>query len=266
MVLVRPQSPKGERSLAPQEDTLAEPQKPTVVVVAGPTASGKSGLGLALAQDLRRGGDQCRCHAGLSRPGNSDRTAFRRRPGGGAPSALRHPRRARGLLRRPLVRSGAARDRGGLGGRARQPILVGGTGLYLKALREGLTPLPEVPAAVRAAAVARFEALGGPAFREELAARDPETAAKLHPNDRQRLIRAWEVLEASGRGLAAWRAEQAATAGAGEPLPFRDSGDPAVPRAGLCQLRCALPQDAGGKGPWKRSKRSSAGTYPRICR
>ena len=74
---------------------------------------------------------------------------------------------------------------------------------------EGLAEVPEVPAAVRAAAEARHRELGGPGLHAELAARDPHMAERLRPGDSQRLIRAWEVLEATGRSLAEWQAEGA---------------------------------------------------------
>jgi tRNA dimethylallyltransferase len=91
-------------------------------------------------------------------------------------------------------------------GAGRLPVVVGGTGLYLRALARGLADLPQIPDELRRAARARHEALGGPAFYAELAARDPATAARLEPGDSQRLIRAWEVLEATGRPLAEWQA------------------------------------------------------------
>jgi tRNA dimethylallyltransferase len=89
------------------------------------------------------------------------------------------------------------------------PLVVGGTGLYLRALIEGLAEVPEVPAAVRDAAEARHRELGGPGLHAELVVRDPAMAARLEPGDSQRLIRAWEVLEATGRSLAEWQAEGA---------------------------------------------------------
>ena len=93
----------------------------------------------------------------------------------------------------------------------RLPIVTGGTGLYLRALLEGLDPVPAIPEPIRARARALHDELGGPAFHAALAERDPAMAGRLHPNDRQRLVRAWEVLEATGRSLADW---QAAGAGA----------------------------------------------------
>jgi len=91
---------------------------------------------------------------------------------------------------------------------ARRPaIVVGGTGLYLHALLHGLAEVPPVPAERRAAAAALYERLGGPAFHAELRARDPAMAARLEPHDRQRLIRAFEVISATGRSLADWQAD-----------------------------------------------------------
>lgn len=85
------------------------------------------------------------------------------------------------------------------------PILVGGTGLYIKALTEGFSPIPDIPPEIRKDAVATQEELGNPAFHAALAATDPEMAARLNPNDTQRLIRAWEVHKATGKSLAHWQ-------------------------------------------------------------
>lgn len=85
------------------------------------------------------------------------------------------------------------------------PVIIGGTGLYLRALIEGLSPIPAVPPEIRARAGARQAELGNPGFHADLAARDSVMASRLHPQDTQRLIRAWEVLEATGRSLAYWQ-------------------------------------------------------------
>ena len=97
----------------------------------------------------------------------------------------------------------------------RIPLVVGGTGLYFRALIEGLAPVPEIPPEVRAAARARHAQLGGEAFHEELRRRDPALAARLDPGDSQRLVRAWEVVEATGVALSEWQAQ----APEGEPFP-----------------------------------------------
>ena len=85
------------------------------------------------------------------------------------------------------------------------PIIIGGTGLYLRALMQGLSPIPNSPPEVRQRGIARQRELGNPAFHAELALRDPEMAARLHPQDTQRLVRAWEVIEGTGRSLAYWQ-------------------------------------------------------------
>ncbi len=87
----------------------------------------------------------------------------------------------------------------------RLPIIVGGTGLYLRALMQGLAEIPDVPAEVRVAARKRLEDIGNAAFHAELAMRDPVIAARLAPGDGQRMLRAWEVAEATGTPLSEWQ-------------------------------------------------------------
>jgi tRNA dimethylallyltransferase len=174
-----------------------------LIVVAGPTASGKSALALRLAQAT--GGviinaDSMQLYRELriltARPTPEDEA--------------RAPHRLYGILAaedpasagRWLELAGAAIAEAHT--EARPAIVVGGTGLYLHALLHGLAPVPEIPAAVRDAARARGAALGAPALHAELAERDPAMAARLRPTDRQRLIRAYEVVVGTGRSLAAW--------------------------------------------------------------
>jgi tRNA dimethylallyltransferase len=87
----------------------------------------------------------------------------------------------------------------------RIPIVVGGTGLYFKALLEGLSPIPAVPETIRAHWRAEARRLGSTALHRVLAERDPQTAARLRPTDPQRIVRALEVFEATGRPLADWQ-------------------------------------------------------------
>jgi tRNA dimethylallyltransferase len=94
------------------------------------------------------------------------------------------------------------------GQRGLLPLLVGGTGLYLDALLYGLAAIPDVPPLVRQTIQVRYDDLGGEALHGELATLDPEYAAKIHPNDRQRITRALEVFETTGRVLSSWHAEQ----------------------------------------------------------
>jgi tRNA dimethylallyltransferase len=87
----------------------------------------------------------------------------------------------------------------------RLPMVVGGTGLYLRALKEGLAPIPEIPAEIRSAAVKLYRELGGAAFRERLAQLDPAGARRLHPRDKQRLTRSFEVVRATGVAIGDWQ-------------------------------------------------------------
>lgn len=89
----------------------------------------------------------------------------------------------------------------------KQPILVGGSGLYFKALTEGFSPMPQVPATLRKHVCDLYDMLGPAGFHTALKKIDPEIADRLHPTDRQRCIRAREVFEASGEPLSAWQAK-----------------------------------------------------------
>jgi tRNA dimethylallyltransferase len=187
----------------PKGDRIA--QAP-VVVLTGPTASGKSDLALALAGEFGGtviNGDSLQVYRELeiltARPGPAELAQAPHRLYGVLPGRERcSAGRWHGLAAREIDR---AHDED------RLPVVVGGTGLYLKALEHGLAAVPPIPPEVRAAAGARHAALGGPAFHAALAERDPESAGRIHPADRQRLIRAWEVHEATGRTLAAWQAQ-----------------------------------------------------------
>lgn len=202
-----------------ERSAVAEADLP-VLVIGGPTASGKSALAVALAERL--GGEVINADSMQIYRGLPILTA---QPD--AATQDRAPHRLYGLLDldqscsagrwRSLAIAAIAASRGA----GRLPIVVGGTGLYLRALMSGLAEIPDTPPALRARLAAELEAIGAPAFHQALAARDPEMAARLLPSDRQRLIRAAEVLEATGRSLAEW---QRATPPklAGEPvLQFR---------------------------------------------
>ena len=178
-----------------------------VVVIGGPTASGKSALALDVARAF--GGtvinaDSMQLYAELS--------VLTARP---APEELAQaPHRLYGVLPAAVRGSAAAWRRMALDaindalGQGWLPVVVGGTGLYLRALMQGLSDVPPVPEAIRHAGRERYAAIGGDAFRTELVARDP-ASAKLHAGDVTRLTRAWEVLEATGRPLTAWQVEAA---------------------------------------------------------
>ena len=174
------------------------------VLIAGPTASGKSAAALALAEKL--GGaiinaDSMQVYAELriltARPTPEDESRV--------PHFLYGHVRACERYSAGRYQDEAARALLQARGRNLLPIFVGGTGLYFAALMEGLSPIPQVPASVRAAVRRRFEALGRDAFFADLLNRDEATAAKLGPSDTQRLLRAADVLEATGRPLSAWQ-------------------------------------------------------------
>ena len=103
-----------------------------------------------------------------------------------------------------------------IAGDGRTPLLVGGTMLYFRALLHGLSPLPGADAAVRARLDARAESDGWPALHAELARVDPDAARRIHPNDAQRIQRALEVHEVSGRTMTDWQ-----RAPDPHPLPWR---------------------------------------------
>lgn len=176
-----------------------------VVVLYGPTASGKSDLAIALAERLNGiviNADSLQVYAELeiltARP---DKTAL-----------ARAPHRLFGVL--PAAEAGSAawwRDAvlteiAAAHAAGKRAILAGGTGLYLKTLIEGLSPVPTADMAARARATELYDKIGGEAFRAALASRDPAAAARLMAGDRQRLIRAWEVFEATGISLSDWQA------------------------------------------------------------
>ncbi len=177
-----------------------------LIVIGGPSASGKSALALRLAEAL--GGviinaDSMQLYRELplltARPSPADEARLPHRLfgvlGAADPASV-----GRWLeLAGAAIAASAAADR--------LPIVVGGTGLYLSALLRGLAPVPPVPAAARAEAEAMFERLGGAGLHALLMRRDPVMAARLRPSDRQRLIRAFEVVSATGRSLADWQAE-----------------------------------------------------------
>ena len=176
------------------------------ILIAGPTASGKSALAMALAErhcGVVINADSMQVYADLeiltARPSPAD---LRRCPhvlyghvdGADAYSVGRWVVDTKEALE-------AAWQRGA------KPIVVGGTGLYFKALLDGLSPIPAVPEAVREHWRGKAKRLGAEALHAVLAARDPMTAARLAASDGQRTTRALEVLEATGRGLADWQRE-----------------------------------------------------------
>ena len=179
------------------------------VVIAGPTASGKSALALHLAAEQ----DAVIINAD-SMQVYRDLPVLTAQPDPAALKAV--PHRLYGIL--PLDDPATAARWAELALREveaavaakKLPILVGGTGLYLKALLEGFAPIPEIDPEVRVRAKALLDDLGAPGLHAQLASLDPATAAKLRPSDSQRLMRAWEVLKGTGKPLAWWQAQPSA--------------------------------------------------------
>jgi tRNA dimethylallyltransferase len=175
-----------------------------VILLAGPTASGKSRLALELAT-ARDGvivnADSMQVYAELrmlsARPSVEDETAAPHRLYGHVGVATRYSVGAWLEDVGPVL---AEAKRAG-----RLAIVVGGTGLYFKALTEGLAVIPAVPASVRTAVLADAENDESAALHARLAAVDPEDAAAIRPSDRSRIIRALEVFAATGKSLAAWK-------------------------------------------------------------
>jgi len=185
--------PRSFRDNRSSKGAALIPANKRFVVIGGPTASGKSGLALDIAETF--GGtvinaDSMQVYRDLgiltARPGPSEEA--------------RAPHRLYGVLDAAELCSAARWRAMALEeiAAASLPIIVGGTGLYLRTLLEGLAPVPEIPAEIRAAARALHAELGGEAFRALLAQRDPEGARRLHPGDTQRLVRAYEVVTATG--------------------------------------------------------------------
>lgn len=187
---------------------------PAVVLLMGPTASGKTGLALALAERLPveivsvdsaqvyRGMD-----VGTAKPSPAIRASVPHhlidRVDPSEPySAARFCEDARAAI-------------AAIQGRGRLPLLVGGTMLYFRALQAGLSDLPPADPALRAQLAAEAAQHGWPALHARLAQRDPASAARLHPNDAQRIQRALEIIEQGGAPVAAQQAARSAPGLAG---------------------------------------------------
>lgn len=199
---------QGENGLhaASMIERHASPERPRALLIAGPTASGKSALALALAERLNGmviNADALQVYRELA--------VLTARP---SPEArARVPHRLYGTVSATTFYSVArwlADVQGVLAeaeAQGRLPIFVGGTGLYFSALTEGLAAIPPIPARVRAEVRARLTGAGAAALHGELARVDPAAAARIEVGDRQRIARAFEVWAATGRPISAWQEE-----------------------------------------------------------
>ena len=182
--------------------------KPKLALIAGPTASGKSALAVELAQRLEAAGrravvlnaDSAQVYADLrilsARPTEEEMGGIEHRLFGAWDGAT--PCSAADWA------TAAKRDIGALLGDGATPILVGGTGLYLRTLLDGIAPVPPIDPAIRAA----VRALPQSEARAALEREDPAAAARLAPADTARTARALEVVLSTGRPLATWQAEK----------------------------------------------------------
>lgn len=177
-------------------------QFPRAIALLGPTASGKSRLALAIAKHFPVeiiSVDSAQVfrnmHVGTAKPTQAEREAVAHHL-----IDIIDPTESYSAAR---FRTDALRLMTEIHGRHRLPLLVGGTMLYIKALREGLSPLPGANASVRAAIDEEALRHGWPAVHAELARIDPHTAARLSPSDSQRIQRALEVFRISGEPMSA---------------------------------------------------------------
>ena len=174
------------------------------ILIAGPTASGKSALALAVAEHV--GGviinaDSMQVYRELrilsARPGADEDARVPHALYGFVPAAEAYST-GRFVKDAAAVIAEARND-------GRRPVIVGGTGLYFKALLEGLSPIPQIDDAIRNHWRAEAERRGAADLHRELMARDELMAARLAPGDTQRIVRALEVIEQTGKSLADWQ-------------------------------------------------------------
>jgi tRNA dimethylallyltransferase len=176
------------------------------VLIAGPTASGKSALALELAQ--KAGGvvinaDSMQVYRDLriitARPALEEEALVPHRLYGHVDASVNYSVGAWVADARTMLAEARAQNR--------LAVLVGGTGLYFKALTRGLSAVPQIPPEIRDDVRARLEHDGVEALHAQLAHRDPTSAQRLKPRDRTRIARALEVVEATGRSLIDWHRE-----------------------------------------------------------
>jgi tRNA dimethylallyltransferase len=179
--------------------------RPLITLIAGPTASGKSKLALALAEQTGAviiNADSQQLYADLrvlsARPSAGEEAQAEHRLYGvaDAADAWSVGRWTRAIL--PLL--AALRAEG------RPALIVGGTGLYFTSLTKGLADIPDIPVEAREEAGALYDTEGEAAFRLRLTAFDPPAAAAIAPGDRQRLTRAWAVARSTDKSLSDWQA------------------------------------------------------------
>lgn len=185
---------------------MAVDTRPLAIALMGPTASGKTAAAIELAR--RHGGeivsvDSALVYRGLeigaAKPDQAERA--------GIPHHLldlRDPWQSYSAAEFAADAAAAVRD---IVARGRLPILAGGTGLYFRALLQGLSPMPEADPALRAQIAADADALGWPTLHAQLARVDPAAARRIHATDPQRIQRALEVYRLTGKPISHWQAQ-----------------------------------------------------------
>ena len=196
------------------------------IMIAGPTASGKSQLAVDLACQLDGeviNADSMQLYADLSiltaRPSKAEMQDIPHHLYGVLDGG--HRASVAAWLELAATAMTAIRARG------KMPIIIGGTGMYLDAAVNGIAPIPDVPANIHEDCITLFDAIGGAAFRQKLALYDPVVASRLADGDRQRLVRAMGVFNASGIALGQFQKADHKSALIGRPvkiamLPPRD--------------------------------------------
>jgi tRNA dimethylallyltransferase len=181
-------------------------KKNMVWIVAGPTAIGKSQLALDIAKASNGAivnADSMQIYSEIpilsAQPSGYDRKLVPHYLYGFQPITKTYSAATWAAQAKDAIYDCIARDL--------QPILVGGSGLYLQGLLEGFSAMPGVPPAIRKQITDLYDMLGAQRFHETLKKIDPEAAARLHPTDRQRCIRAREIYEVSGETLTSWQAQ-----------------------------------------------------------
>jgi tRNA dimethylallyltransferase len=190
-----------------------QPTSP-VICLMGPTATGKTALALALAERLPVdivSVDASQVYRGLdigtAKPSRDEQERFPHRL-----IDIRDPSEAYSAAE---FRLDALREIGKITGAGRVPLLVGGTMFYFRALEYGLTELPSADPSTRARLATEARSVGWAAMHARLAARDPASGARIHPNDPQRILRALEIIELTGQTPSERRAAMPVT-----PAPY----------------------------------------------
>lgn len=194
----------------------AQPPLP-IICLAGPTGAGKTALALALAKEL-----DCEIINADSRQTYSDFPIITAQPDEG--ERKRAPHHLYAFLKTDEKLDAAAWARLAFAkareirARGRLPLLVGGSGFYFQSLLSSLSDIPPIPAEISAFFANKILVEGSPAAHKELARLDPDYAAKIHPNDRQRVRRALEVRAATGKTFSWWHGRGAPKALCAGPL------------------------------------------------